>query len=271
MSRDTKLILGLPIDNVTMDQAVQRIFDLIDRYEKYKQPRLVVTVHIDFVVQAISWWPKCRLRHPEFLDIIKRAALVTADGMPIVWAGRLLGTPLKGRVTGADLVPRLAEAAAEHGKSIYFLGGHEGVGEKAAEILKQRHPNLEIAGIDAPYVHIEGETSSLIQEDKPIVDRINDSGTHILLIAFGCPKQELWFERNKHRLNVPISIGVGGTFEFIAGTIARAPVWMQKYGAEWIFRVSQEPERLWKRYFFGFLKFSIIFMRSFFNSQVIYE
>jgi N-acetylglucosaminyldiphosphoundecaprenol N-acetyl-beta-D-mannosaminyltransferase len=129
--------------------------------------------------------------------------------------------------------------------------------------LKSQYPNLKIAGIDSPFVRIEGEAlDAALDEDWAIVDRINRSGADILLIGFGNPKQEVWFERNRHRLQVPVSIGVGGTYEFIVGSVARAPGWMQKYGLEWLFRITQDPARLWKRYFVGFFKFGMMIFPS---------
>nr|MBC8394084.1 WecB/TagA/CpsF family glycosyltransferase [Deltaproteobacteria bacterium] len=258
MSDDTIIILGIPVDNLDMDETVDHIFEMIEAFKADGRSRQVATVNLDFVVNTLTWGLK-HIRHPELLDILRRADLVTADGMPIVWTSKLLGTPLTGRVTGADLVPRLAEEAAKHGKSIYFLGGRGDVGKKAAELLRNRYPNLRVAGTDAPFVHTEGAAlSGAEEEDQAIIERINRSGADILLIGFGNPKQEIWFDRNINRLKVPVSIGIGGTYEFITGSVARAPVWMQETGLEWIFRITQDPKRLWKRYFVGFLKFGLM-------------
>ena len=260
MTRETIVILGIPVDNLDMDETVERIFALIEASRKDGKARLVATVNVDFVVNTLTW-RLSRLRHPELIDILRRADLVTPDGMPIIWTSRLLGTPLKERVTGADLVPRLAETAARKGKSIYFLGGQGDVGTQAARLLQERFPDLKIAGADSPFVHIEGE--ALLAEtgrDQEVVERINRSGADILLIGFGNPKQEVWFDRNRHRLQVPVSIGIGGTYEFIVGSVARAPQWMQKTGLEWIFRITQDPKRLWKRYFVGFFEFGVMIL-----------
>jgi N-acetylglucosaminyldiphosphoundecaprenol N-acetyl-beta-D-mannosaminyltransferase len=258
MISETVVILGIPIDNLTMDETVERIFSMIEAYRGDKRPRQVATVNVDFVVNTLTW-RLGRIRHPELLDILRRADLVTADGMPLVVISKLLGSPLKGRVAGADLVPRLADGAAERGKSLFFLGGREGVGKRAAALLKERYPNLIIAGIESPFVHIEGEHLADAEEmDREIIERVNDARPDVLLIAFGNPKQEVWFNRNRSRLRVPVSIGVGGTFEFIAGSVRRAPVWMQRTGLEWLFRISQDPGRLWKRYLVGFLKFGLM-------------
>ena len=217
-------------------------------------------MNVDFIVNTMTW-RLSRFRHPELIDILRRADLVTPDGMPIIWTSRMLGTPLKERVTGADLVPRLAEAAARSGKSIYFLGGQGDVGLRAARLLQEQFPGLKVAGADSPFVKIEGEAlTGETVKDQEVVERINCSGADILLIGFGNPKQEVWFERNRSRLQVPVSIGIGGTYEFIVGTVTRAPKWMQKAGLEWIFRITQDPKRLWKRYFVGFFKFGLMIL-----------
>jgi N-acetylglucosaminyldiphosphoundecaprenol N-acetyl-beta-D-mannosaminyltransferase len=258
MISETIVILGIPVDNLTMDETVERIFSMIEAYQDDKRARQVATVNVDFVVNTLTW-RLGRIRHPELLDILRRADLVTADGMPLVVISKLLGSPLKGRVTGSDLMPRLAERAAQRGKSLYFLGGREEVGKRAAALLRERYPNLLIAGIDSPFVYIEGENLADAEEvDREIIERVNAARPDILLIAFGNPKQEVWFNRNRNRLQVPVSIGIGGTFEFIAGSVRRAPVWMQRTGLEWIFRIIQDPGRLWKRYLVGFFKFGLM-------------
>jgi len=260
MNREMIDIMGLPIDNVSMDQAIERIFFLVDAYQQDQEPKLVVTIHVGFVIQAC--WSTCR--HPEFLNLIRNADLITADGMPIVLLSELQKTPLQERVAGSDMVPKLIKAAAARGKSLYFLGGPDGAAQKTAENMKQQYQGVNIVGIDAPTVHLEeGPLRGMEEEDKAIVQCINMAGPDILLIAFGCPKQELWFARNRHRLRVPVSMGVGATFEFMAETTARAPVWMQKVSLEWLFRVLQEPGRYWKRYVFGLFKFTVLCVRNF--------
>jgi exopolysaccharide biosynthesis WecB/TagA/CpsF family protein len=262
MKTDARIILGIPIDNLTLDGAVQRIFSLIEAYSPDQRPRLVVTVNVDFLVKALSWFGGVP-DNPEVVDILRRADLRTADGMPLVWSSRLLGAPLPERVTGADLVPALAVEAARQGKSLYLLGGQKEVAESAARILQEGCPGLKIAGIDSPYVYTEGdELASASEVDQPICDRINRSGADILLVAFGNPKQEIWFRRNQDRLRVPVVIGIGGTFNFIAGRVARAPGWMQRLGVEWLYRVCQEPGRLWQRYLLGLAKFGTMILPS---------
>ncbi|HIJ41980.1 MAG TPA: WecB/TagA/CpsF family glycosyltransferase [Deltaproteobacteria bacterium] len=258
MSQDTIIVLGIPIDNLTMDETVSSVFKMIEDYEVDGRARQVATVNVDFVANTLSWRLQ-KVRHPELLDILRRADLVTADGMPIVWTSKLLGAPLKERVTGADLTPRLAEEAANRSKSLFFLGGKGDVGQKAADLLKSRYPRLKIAGVYSPFVHVEGEEiAEERDQDEEILRRVNHSGAHILLIGFGNPKQEVWFDRNRERLKIPVSIGIGGTFEFIVGSVARAPRWMQKTGLEWVFRITQDPKRLIKRYLIGMMKFGMM-------------
>ncbi len=258
MKADVVAILGVPVDNLTLDEAVERIFSMVDGYAADRCARQVATANVDFVVNTLSW-SLDRVRHPELLDVLRRADMVTADGMPLVVLSKLMRTPLKERVAGSDMVPRLAEEAARRGKSLFLLGGREDVAVLAAEKLKAQYPGLRIAGIFSPFVQVEGQALTDAREmDLEIVERINDVAPDILLIAFGNPKQEIWFDRNRYRLHVPVSIGVGGTFEFIAGTLRRAPLWVQRAGLEWAFRIIQDPRRLWKRYAIGFLKFGLL-------------
>jgi exopolysaccharide biosynthesis WecB/TagA/CpsF family protein len=256
MTGENVVILGIPFDNLDLNQAVDRIFELVEDYSQDNRPRLVATVNVDFLVNTHSWRLN-RTRHPELLEILRNADLVTADGMPIVWASGLMGRRLKQRVSGSDLVPKIAEEAVQRKKSIYFLGGREDIAEKAANTLKLKFPDLIISGVFSPIVRVEGrELLWAERDDLPIVEIINNSRPDILLIGFGNPKQELWFHRNQSKLNVPVSIGIGGTYEFVAGTVSRAPDWMQNSGLEWLYRLSQDPKRLFRRYFIDFFKYA---------------
>lgn len=243
-------ILGIPIHNVGLDEAVRTIIKRVDDYSLNPIPRYVATANVDFLVNTLSWIPG-KIKHQELYQALIMADLVTADGMPIVWLSALLGKRLKERVTGADLVPKLAAAASAKELSLFLLGGREGVGEKAAKKLLTQNPGLKIAGCLSPKI-------SLKETDSKVIDQINQSKADILLLALGNPKQEIWFQRNKHLIKVPVSIGVGGTYEFIAGTVSRSPKWMQKSGLEWVYRLYQEPKRLWKRYCLGITKFSFL-------------
>jgi N-acetylglucosaminyldiphosphoundecaprenol N-acetyl-beta-D-mannosaminyltransferase len=203
-------------------------------------------VNADFVVRAIG--------DPELRTILQEAHLATADGMPLVWAARLLGAPLKGgRVAGSDFVPALMERAAKKGFSVFLLGARPEVAAQAALKLREQYPELKISGVISPPV------SPILQMDPSIVDKIKAAKPDILLVAFGNPKQEKWISMYRRQLQVPVMIGVGGTLDFIAGNLKRAPSWMQRTGLEWLFRLLQEPRRLWRRYVVDLVVFSLFF------------
>lgn len=246
---DRSLLLGIPVDNVNMNDALGRIMTMVNQYETDRKNRLVATANVDFLVNAHD--RKDKERANELLSVLRSAELVTADGMPLVWLSQMLGKPLKERVTGADMVPALAERAALEGKSIYLFGGIDGSAKNTAKILQKRYPGLKIAGYSAPYIDLNDKI-----ENKVEIARINITQPDILLIALGNPKQEIWFQRFKKYLKVPVSIGIGGTFEFISGATNRAPEWMQRTGLEWIYRMSQDPRRLVNRYVKGLYRFN---------------
>jgi len=239
--RKLLIILGTPIDDINMGEALDRIEDFIATGRMTGKGHQIATVNADFVVKS--------LHDAELRRILQEADMATADGMPLVWSARLLGVPIEGRVTGADMVPALAKRAAEKGHSLYFLGAAPGIAEKAAKILQQRYPGLTIAGIASP------SPEAVQNGDPAIIAACKAAKPDILLVAFGNPKQEKWIYRHAEELGIPVMIGVGGTFDFIAGVTRRAPQWMQQSGLEWIYRLLQQPGRLWKRYttdFFGF-------------------
>jgi len=246
---DRSVMFGIPIDHVKMPDALDRIMGMVDKYEFDQKNRLVATANVDFIVNAHD--RKQEAVAEELLTTLRNADMVTADGMPLVWLSQLLGRPLEERVTGADMVPALAEKAAREGKSIYFFGGIDGSAKQTSEILKERYPELKIAGYSAPMVDLNDEI-----ENKIEIARINITDPDILLIALGNPKQEIWFNRFKRYLKVPVSMGIGGTFEFISGKTSRAPSWMQSTGLEWIYRMTQDPKRLILRYAKGLYTFN---------------
>ena len=252
------VLLGIPFDALTLPQALDRLFELANRPLDDNGCRIAATVNVDFIVNTY-FAVKKQPRNPALARILRRADLVVPDGMPTVWLSRLLGTPLPERVTGADLVPLIAERAAKENCKLYFLGGSEESATRTAELLKERYPGLEIE-IDTPFVSLDAPDAA--EKDAEICRRINASGAKILLVGFGNPKQELWLERNRRQLTCGVGIGVGGTFNFLAGKVKRAPQWMRKSGTEWIYRVIQEPGRLWKRYFIGLFLFGIMAFRS---------
>jgi len=248
-STNCSVMLGIPVDHVNMTDALERIMTMVDEYEVDGKNRLVATANVDFIVNSHD--NKQEKIAEELRSTLRNADMVTADGMPLVWLSQMLGRPLEERVTGADMVPALAEKAAREGKSIYFFGGIDGSAKQTAQILSDRYPGLKVAGYSAPMIDLDDEI-----ENKIEIARINITEPDILLIALGNPKQELWFNRFKRYLKVPVSMGIGGTFEFIAGMTSRAPEWMQRVGLEWIYRMTQDPKRLVRRYIKGLYTFN---------------
>ena len=252
-NKDRPVLFGMPFDGLTLPQTLDRIFEFAAGPGP-RGCRIAATVNVDFIVNTY-YAVKSEPRRPALASVLRRAELVLADGMPLVWLSRLLGTPLPERVPGSDLVPLIAERAAKEGRKLYFLGGTEEYTRRAAELLCAKHPGLEIE-FESPFVDLDAPDAEKL--DREICDRINNSGAAILLVGFGNPKQELWAERNRSRLRCGISMGVGGTFNFLAGAVKRAPGWMQASGLEWVYRIIQEPRRLWKRYFIGLFQFGFM-------------
>jgi N-acetylglucosaminyldiphosphoundecaprenol N-acetyl-beta-D-mannosaminyltransferase len=254
--RDCVNSLGIPVDNLSLRQAIDRIINMAKNRDG--NTNLVSTLNVDFLVNSLGW-AFTRPRHPELLNVLRNSALVTADGFPILWLSKIAGTPLRQRVTGSDMTPELARRAARENLSLFLLGGGEGAAAAAAKSLQANNPGLKIAGTSAPFIHTQGPgLADCAADDREVLHNINNSGADILLVGLGNPKQELWFNRNRHKLRVPVAIGIGGTFEFITGTVKRAPVWMQKMNLEWAYRISQDPGRLWSRYTKGLLKLSVL-------------
>jgi N-acetylglucosaminyldiphosphoundecaprenol N-acetyl-beta-D-mannosaminyltransferase len=222
----TVKILGIPVHNLTMEQTLNFIRDMAQSGEAHH----VMTVNPEFIMIA--------QRNELFRRVLLHASLLLPDGFGILIGARILGQPLKERVTGVDTVRLLAGVAQHHGLSIFLLGGMPGVAERVAQILWTEHPGLRIAGTWAGSPHPS--------EEDDICSRIEAAKPHILLVAYGPPKQDLWIARTMPRLRIPVAMGVGGTFDFIAGIAKRAPSWMQKSGLEWLHRLAHEPYR-WRR------------------------
>jgi len=177
-------------------------------------------------------------RAPAFREVLERAELCIADGVGLLWAARRLGRPLPERVTGSDSLPLIAARAARQGWRLYLLGAAPGVAARTAAILVGQYPGLQIAGVYAGSP-AEGEAPG-------IVGRIRQARADVLLVAYGAPAQDLWIARHRQELAVPVMLGVGGTFDHIAGVQRRAPRWLQRLGLEWLFRLVTQPRR-WRR------------------------
>ncbi len=233
-------LLGVPFDNVTTVETIVRIEQMVAS----GQPHHLVTANVDFLVQA--------MRDIELRRILLDAHLVLCDGTPLLWASRWLGNPLPERVAGSDLVPLLIQIASEKKYKVFFLGGSAESMQRAIQKLKVKYPALPIAGHYAPPF-----AELLDMDHDEIKKRITEAKPDLLFVSFGCPKQEKWIAMHYRSLGVPVSVGVGGTIDFLAGTTKRAPRWMQRAGLEWTFRLAQEPRRLLKRYVKDLFWFSL--------------
>ena len=227
------VIDGLGFDDVTMHEATARIVELATKRDR---PRYVCTGNLDHLAIAAE--------DPEFKAAYDGADLVVADGAPVVWLSKLGGTPLKERVAGSDLFWTLGEASAKEDVTLFFLGGMDGAADAAKAELERRYPGTKIIGTYCPPF----ATFNTQEEQDKIRDEVQAKKPDILLVAFGAPKQEKWIAKNAERLGVPISIGVGGSFEMASGMLKRAPKWMQRAGLEWAYRFAQQPRRLFDRY-----------------------
>lgn len=224
-------VWGVPFAPVTRDQAVEAV------------SRLIAAGRPSFFITAPTHYAMLTESHPDLRSINERAAFIVADGAPLVWASRRLGTPLPERVAGSDLIYHLCEEAAKRGFRVFLLGGVEGAADEAARRLTERYPGLPIVGTECP-PH-RGMTAD---EEASLLERIREARPDLLFVAFGQPKGERWIMRHLDTLGVPVSVQVGASLEFAAGRIRRAPRWMQKSGLEWAFRLGLEPRRLAGRY-----------------------
>lgn len=222
-------LLNFEIDAVSFNDTVNLLFDNLDKGIK----------SFVFFINALKVYELDK--NVELRNAMKNFNFLLADGVPIVWISRLFKKPLPGRVNGTDLFEKLMEEAEKRNKSVYFLGATQENIEILIDVIKTRYPKLNIAGYRNGFFKKE--------EENEVVEVINKTNADILFLGFGSPKKELWAYRYKDKLTVPIVQGVGGSFDVVAGIIKRAPIWMQKSGLEWLYRVLKEPKRMFKRYF----------------------
>jgi exopolysaccharide biosynthesis WecB/TagA/CpsF family protein len=224
-------LLNTVIDPITYGQALQEL----ERYVESGVPHQIVTVNVDFV--------RIAQENEDFRRILNTSDLSVADGKPLLWAARWTGQELPARITGMDLVLGASELAARRDESIFLLGAAEGVAAKAAAVLREQYPALKVHVYSPPMGPFSEE------EDARMIALIRESGARFLFVAFGAPKQDVWISEHLHELGVPVCAGIGGVLNFLAGTVKRAPDWVQRAGMEWLYRIMQEPARLWRRYF----------------------
>lgn len=224
--------LNTEVDNLTMDEAICKINELIIN----KKPSYVVTPNVDHIVKLEE--------DKEFQNVYKNADLILTDGMPLIWISKLKKNPIKEKVSGSDLFPKVCEMAAQKGYKVFLLGAAEGIAAKAAKNLELKYEGLNIVGTYSPSYGFEKNN----EEINRIIHMINELKPDILAVGLGAPKQEKFIYKYKNNLNVSVSLAIGASIDFEAGNINRAPKWMQNSGLEWFYRMIKEPERMFKRY-----------------------
>jgi N-acetylglucosaminyldiphosphoundecaprenol N-acetyl-beta-D-mannosaminyltransferase len=224
-------VWGVPFAPITLAGTLAAVTELVRR----RSPSYFITANTHYAMLTETM--------PELRAINGGAAFIVADGAPLVWGSRMLGTPLPERVAGSDLIFRLSEEAARQGFRVFFVGGKEGVADEAARRLTERYPGLVVAGTECPPFR---ELSA--DEKAALLDRIRAARPDLLIAAFTMPNGERWLAENLPALGVPVGVNVGAAIDFAAGRMHRAPRWMQRTGLEWFFRLAQEPRRLAGRY-----------------------
>lgn len=220
----TVSILGLPIRNVTMEEAVQDV----SRFFEERSSRIVVTPNAE-ILQSYTKDPKVK-------DALMQADYVIPDGIGVIIAARKLKTPLKEKVAGVELAAHLIERSAAEGKRVYFLGAKPGIAQKAKENFLEKHPDLQVVGLRDGYFKPE--------EEPAIIEEINGLDVDMLFVCLGAPRQEIWMSEHRTDLKVGVMLGLGGSLDVFAGAVKRAPKWMIRLGLEWLYRICKEPWRI---------------------------
>lgn len=234
-SRKRYKILNTYVNALSMQETIQEVEKIVEKG--------VPVQHV--VINALK--VNLMEENPQLRRIVNQSPLINADGASILWAAKRFHIPLEQRVTGIDLFVNLLRKAEEKGYKIYLFGAKEEVVKKVYNILRKQYPRLKIAGYRNGYFSEADE--------KEIVEEIAKSGADMLFVAFSSPKKEYWINKYLEQLHVPFVMGVGGSFDVLGGVTKRAPLWMQRHGLEWFYRLIQEPRRMWKRYVIGNAKF----------------
>ncbi len=225
-------IMGTRINNVTMDEAVNTCEKKVNNGEQF----VIYTPNTEFIMMAKN--------DEEFKELLNKSDLNIPDGIGLIYAAKIKKHPLKEKVAGYDLTVNLIKLANEKGLKIYFVGGKPGVAEKAAQNIKKDCPNVNIVGVSDGYFKGTHLGMQGHEEEKRLIDDINDKAPDMLFVGFGAKKQEQWIEYNKNLINAKIIVGNGGTFDGLAGEVKRAPDIYIKLGLEWFYRLMKEPKRI---------------------------
>lgn len=231
-------MLNTYVNSISMKEAIEEICRLVNE----KKTSYVVAVNTDVII---------KIENDEYLKKISdEADLTLVDGKPLVWLSKWLKRPVKEKISGSDLVPKLCRTAAEKGYTIFIIGGKDGVADTARTNLERDFKNIKIVGTYSPPLGFESDAEELSR----INQKISDASPDIVIACFGCPKQEKWVYENYMKYDGTVSICAGATVDFLAGNVKRAPKWMSEHGLEWFYRFVQEPKRMFKRYFIDDLK-----------------
>lgn len=224
--------MNIEIDNLTMVETLKEVERLVSE----RKGAYVVTPNVDHIVKLEN--------DKELKRVYDNADLILTDGKPLLWIAKLYGKPIKEKISGSDLFPLLCKMAAKNGYKMFFLGAAEGIAAKAAENLMTKYKGLNVVGTYSPPYGFENDAEEIRKIKKMIIEKRPD----ILIVGLGCPKQEKFMFHYCKELEVPVSFGLGASFDFEAGNIKRAPKWMSEHGLEWLFRITQDPKRMFKRY-----------------------
>ncbi|WP_107876872.1 WecB/TagA/CpsF family glycosyltransferase [Pseudoduganella sp. UC29_71] len=235
-------MMGCQVDNLTMEETLQTI----DGFIQSGKPHQHVVVNVDKLVKAAH--------DAELRRIINDCALVNVDGMPVVWASRLLGKPLKERVAGVDLFEALMQRSSRTGWRVFLLGAREEVVSEVKRQYEIKYPGLTVCGYRNGYWKPE--------EEAGVVEQIRAAQADLLFVAISSPKKEHFLGQYQEHMKIPFAMGVGGTFDVAVGRVKRAPLWMQKSGLEWFYRFLQEPRRMFRRYFIEDMAFVWLFLKE---------
>jgi len=237
---------GLPIDRLTLEGAIAAIDELVSS----GRGGAVFTPNVDHVVEYQD--------NPRLREAYEAASLSLVDGIPVLWASHLLGEPLPEKVSGSDLVTPLLRHAAKQNWRVFLLGGGEGVAQMAKQSLEDSIPGIDVVGALSPRIDMREKS----EVRAPIVEAVGRAAPHLVIVALGAPKQELFIHETREALRPAVLVGLGASLDFIAGTVPRAPAWMSRSGLEWLFRLAREPRRLWRRYLVRDPRFLLILARS---------